>query len=101
MPDLDGLPAADRVARGLRDLAAGRATPEAAWIATAATRLGWSGISLPGRAVLPNEPELVLYAALAAVCDDPYGRYNAWRRELDSFLSALEARIARRTRGDQ
>ncbi len=41
---------------------------------------------------LPDRPELALYAALGAECDDPYFRYNALRRELDSFLTALEAR---------
>ena len=48
---------------------------------------------MPAPARLPHEPEVALYQALAAESDDPYYRYNALRAELDSFLSALEARL--------
>jgi hypothetical protein len=73
-----GLPGAENVERGVRDLNAGRRTVEALLVAAAATRLR-------------EEPERALYALLGAE-PDPYYRYNALRRELDSFLAALESR---------
>lgn len=99
MIDLAGLPAADRVERGLRDLARGRWSADAWWLAAAATRLRELGVELPEIAP-ETEPELALYAALGAEADDPYFRYNALRDELSSFLSALEARVERPARAD-
>lgn len=93
--DLAGLPGAAEIERGVRDLHAGRATPQALLVAAAATRLRELGWPLAGIA-LPEAPELALYAALGQVCDDPYARYNALRRELDSFVAALQARRSRR-----
>ena len=93
MPELNGLPGAERVERGLADLQLGRRSPEALWLAAAAARLRSLGLPVPVPARLPHEPEVALYQALAAESDDPYYRYNALRAELDSFLSALEARV--------
>lgn len=98
MLDLDGLPAAARVEHGLRDLARGVRSPEALWLAAASIRLRELGLPIPEPSSLPREPELALYQALQGCCDDPYYRYNAWRAELDSFLSALAARVARQER---
>lgn len=95
MPDLEGLPGAERVERGLADLLHGRRSPEALWLAAAATRLRSLGLPVPAPAQLPSEPEVALYAALGAESDDPYYRYNAWRAELASFLAALEVRVGR------
>jgi hypothetical protein len=91
MIDLDGLPGAERVEAGRRDLAAGRWTPDAWLLAVAATRLRELGVELPPVAP-PREPELALYEALRAEEGDAYFRYNALRGELASFISALEAR---------
>lgn len=52
------------------------------------------GLELPDD--LPKEPELALYAKLVEDgASDPYTRYNALLRELDSFLEALEGRRRR------
>jgi len=93
--DIEGLPGAERVARGLRDLAARRPSVEALLLAAAATRLRDLGLPIPERGRLPREPELALYKALEELTDDPYYRYNALRRELDSFMAALETKRAR------
>lgn len=96
MLDLDGLPGADLVRTGLRDAAAGAWSPAALLVATAATRLAELGLALPAIPI-PTDPELRLYAALAAdpSIDDAYGRYNAMRSELDSFLAAATVRVRR------
>lgn len=97
MIDLEGLPAAERVAEGMRDLAAGRHSIAALWLAAAPERLRDLGLPIPAAERLPGEPELSLYAELEAEpgVDDPYYRYNAMRAELDSFVAALEARLRR------
>lgn len=95
MPDLEGLPGAERIERGLADLQRGRRSLEALWLAAAAGRLRSLGLPVPAPAQLPREPELALYEALGGESDDPYYRYNAMRAELDSFLAALEARVGR------
>lgn len=91
MASFTGLPGAENVERGVRDLNAGRRTVEALLVAAAATRLRGLGLPISAAAVVPEEPERALYALLGAE-PDPYYRYNALRRELDSFLAALESR---------
>lgn len=88
MSSYAGLPGAENVKRGVRDLNAGRFTAEALLVAAAVTRLRELGVQISEDAVVPNEPELALYRLLGEE-QDPYYRYNALRRELDSFLSAL------------
>ena len=95
MGRLDGLPGAGRVERGVGDLRRARRSPEALLVASAVTRLRELGVDVPVGASLPTAPELALYEALGGECDDPYFRYNALRRELDSFVAALEARRSR------
>ncbi len=89
---LDGLPGAERIATGLRDLTAGVYSAEACLVACASLRLRDLGLSLPEPLSLPEEPELLLYQTLGQEHDDPYYRYNSWRQELDSFIAALQAR---------
>ncbi len=96
MGDFDGLPGAERLERGIRDLRRGSRSPEALLVASAVTRLRQLGVEVPADAPLPEAPELALFAALSEEHDDPYFRYNALRRELDSFVAALEARRSRR-----
>ena len=93
----DGLPGAEWVIRGLDDAHAGRWTPEALTVAIAPTRLRDLGLDLPNE--LPESPEHTLYELLQRNrIDDAYGRYNALRRELDSFVEALESRRLREHR---
>lgn len=93
MADLDGLPGAARIERGLHDLNEGRDSTEALLVAVAASRLRALGLSLPESSALPAEPDLRLYESLRGhPTGDPYFRYNALRRELDSFISCLETR---------
>jgi hypothetical protein len=98
MPDLSGLPNADAVERGVRDLHAGHTTAEALLVATAPTRLRELGVVVDAGVELPQEPELALYNLLGETHDDPYYRYNALRRGLDSFIAALQSRKSRRDR---
>ncbi|MEM9864123.1 MAG: hypothetical protein AAF938_21165 [Myxococcota bacterium] len=87
------LPGGQLVATGLQDLRAGHATPEAHLVSVAATRLRLAGVSVPQ--ALSSDPQLQLYLALGATdVADPYVQYNAWLRELTSFLEALERRVA-------
>jgi len=96
MIDLEGLPGADRIAGGLRDLRAGRLSTNALLVAVAARRLRDLGLPVPDAAALPGEPDLALYESLRGhPSGDPYYRYNALRRELDSFISCLETRCSR------
>ncbi|MEB2344630.1 MAG: hypothetical protein OZ948_07820 [Deltaproteobacteria bacterium] len=96
MVDLDGLPGEALVRRGLEDLARGARSAEALTVALATGRLRRCGLALPEESALPDDRELALYALLVARGEgDAYARYNALRRELDSFLEALEARLRR------
>jgi hypothetical protein len=94
MPDLTGLPGAERVERGLADLQRGHRSLEALWLTAAASRLRALGLPVPPPTRLFREPEVALYQALGAE-SDPYYHYNALRAELDSFLAALEGRVGR------
>lgn len=89
------LPAQERLDAGLRDLREGRATGNALWVAQAETRLRHLGVEIPDTAWLPEERELAFYELLGEETEDPYYRYNSLRAELDSLISALEARRAR------
>jgi hypothetical protein len=96
MLDLRGLPGAWLVERALADLARGQLTPEALTLSVASTRLARLGVELPAGVPLPPDPELALYESLGRLgVADPYSRYNALRRELASFLEALERRRQR------
>ncbi len=88
---LQGLPGADLVARGLEDLARGQATPEAALIEVARTRLRALGVPAPASASAEGDAELRLYARLGTRHPDrdPYVLYCAWLDQLASFLAAL------------
>ncbi len=95
MSDFGGLPAAARITRGLRSLERGDLTADALLVAIATQRLRSLGVAVRASAPIPVEPELALYARLGETAADPYNAYGAALRELDSFLSALEARRAR------
>jgi hypothetical protein len=88
---LGGLPGAELVLRGLEDLTRARATPEAALVEVARTRLRSLGVAVPEAAASTEDAELRLYARLGARHPDrdPYALYCAWLDQLDSFLWAL------------
>jgi hypothetical protein len=88
--ELVDLPGGDLIAQGLADLRQGqRQTIGALLIAIAASRLRNNGLPVP-RALAP-EPELTLYGLLIDTYpDDPYGRYKALQRSLQSFCDALD-----------
>lgn len=94
MTDLGGLPGAVRLELGIQDLEAGRLSTNALLVSVAAGRLRDLGLPIPEDVALPGEPDLALYESLRGhPTGDPYFRYNALRRELDSFISCLEARL--------
>ncbi|MDQ3992554.1 MAG: hypothetical protein M3229_02740 [Actinomycetota bacterium] len=87
--DFAGLPGAELVERGLRDLENGIESVEALVVSIGAPRLRAAGI--PVDDPLPS-PEHRLYALLAAEQEDAaHGRYNALVRRLVSFERALSA----------
>lgn len=81
----------------LEQLAAGTATSypvEALLLLVGAPRLRENGIHLPRVPGSPDQPELALYAAIAAEHPrDAHSRYNALIRRLVSFERALEQRV--------
>lgn len=85
------LPGGEIVAAGLRDLAAGRDTADAAAVAMASSRLREAGIPVPD---LPDSPVPAahhLYELLAAEHGNAaHSRYNATVRRLVSFARAAE-----------
>lgn len=85
----DGLPGADLIDAGLRDLREGRETIEALLVAIGAPRLRSIGLQLPDD--LPNNPEHRLYKLLAQDdSDSAHSRYNAFVRRLVSYERAAE-----------
>jgi hypothetical protein len=76
---------------GIEDLSAGRDTVESAAVLLAARRLRASGLDVPEVSSSPEEPGHVLYRRLVdSGTGDPYSRYNAILRRIDSFARALE-----------
>jgi len=91
MTELEGLPAGDAIARGLRDLEEEKISVDALLVVVASRRLTDLGLSMPPGVDLPREPELALYEILCAQSEDPFFAYKAALGELDSFVSSLEA----------
>jgi len=85
--ELEVLPGADLVERGLTDLAAREESAEALLVSLASTRLRGLGLNVPSRLA---DPELRLYRLLEREHGDAaHGRYNALVRRLVSFERAL------------
>jgi hypothetical protein len=92
--DIDDLPGADLVQRGLDDAAAGQESVEALLVEIAAPRLRDLGLPVPD-SISGSDAELRLYARLGQNGSvDAYGEYNALLRRLTSFVHALERRQA-------
>jgi hypothetical protein len=92
-----GLPGAELIEEGLRDLAAGRETAAALIVLIGAPRLRRLGLGVPDPprawAAPPSDPspEHRLYAQLAEQdSDSAHSRYNALIRTLVSFERAAE-----------
>lgn len=93
--DTTGLPGADLIEEGLRDLAAGRESEAALLVLIGAPRLCRLGVAVsappPEWSAAPHDPspEHRLYALLASVhADSAHSRYNALIRTLVSFERA-------------
>lgn len=85
--NLDGIPGADLVERGIADLDAGRTSAEALLVSVGATRLRSLGLDLPP--TVPK-PEHKLYELLAEERGDgAHSAYNALIRRLVSFERSL------------
>lgn len=101
--DIAGLPGAELVRDGLRDQRDGATTIAQLVVSLVGTRLRGAGLMLdvPVESAA-GDAEHALYRALEAdpTVSDPYYRYNSLKRELDSFLAALEARQRRARLGD-
>lgn len=94
---LEDLPGADLVLPGLEDLAGSRATPEAALVEVARSRLCSLGLTVSEPPAAGVDAELRLYERLGARYPDrdPYTVYCAWLEQLYSFVSALTQLRAR------
>lgn len=90
---LDGLPGAELVTRGISDVRASKTTVESLLVAMAAPRLQALGVLEGGEVAEVRDAELALYELLGQENVDPYSRYNALKRELSSFVRALEHRL--------
>jgi hypothetical protein len=85
----NGLPGADFIDAGLRDLCEGRETVASLLVAIGAPRLRSIGLDLPEN--LPQNPEHRLYHLLAKDdSDSAHSRYNALIRRLVSYEQAAE-----------
>ena len=90
--NLDTLPGADLVRKGMDDLNEGRLSEFALLVLVAKTRLAALGLVIPQPRVNFNNPvSRALYDYLTArYGDDAYGRYNSLLRRMASFAHALE-----------
>jgi hypothetical protein len=89
-PDTTGVPGAELVLPGLRDLREGRESTEALLVAIGATRLRALGFEVPAG---PSDPEHRLYDHLVQREGfNAHSAYNALVRRLVSFERAMEAR---------
>jgi hypothetical protein len=85
----NGLPGADLIDAGLKDLRQNRETVAALLVAIGAPRLRSIGLNLPEK--LPENPEHRLYDLLTRDdSDSAHSRYNALIRRLVSYEQAAE-----------
>lgn len=84
-----GLPGAEVIETGLRDLHEGHETIAALLVAIGAPRLRTIGLDIPDP--LPDDPERRLYDLLSRDdSDSAHSRYNAFIRRLVSYERAAE-----------
>jgi hypothetical protein len=95
MLDLTGLPGAEFVTEGLKDLAERRITVPALLMEIAAPRLRRAGIPVPEIPAQLLDAEIRLYRLLGAEHGvDAYSQYNALLRRLVSLSRAAEGRFS-------
>ena len=88
MRNIEGLPGADLISEGLRDLTAGVDSVSGLLVAIGGPRLRRLGFDVPA---VSGRPEHRLYEILAEQHGPAaHGRYNALLRRLVSFERALE-----------
>ena len=91
--DLDGLPGAELVLAGMREIQYADPTECALLVLIAAPRLRRLGLDVPERNDIPRPYEHELYALLERTHGKAaYSRYNSLLRRLASFSRALEHR---------
>jgi hypothetical protein len=93
---IDDLPGAALIRRGVSDVRSAKTSIESLLVTIAAPRLQALGVLEHGEASHVHDAELALYELLGESGSlDPYSRYNALKRELASFVHALEQRVER------
>jgi hypothetical protein len=94
--DLAGLPGAEFVTEGLKDIAERRVSVPALLLEIAAPRLRGVGIPVPEFLPQPFDAEIRLYRLLGAEHgSEAYSQYNALLRRLVSLSRAAEGRFSR------
>jgi len=98
---MHGLPGEPLIRQGLADIAERRRTIASCLVDVCRSRLARAGLLPPDSPPAQPEPEIALYELLRGEPGegDAYSRYNALLRELDSFASALDQRLARLAHG--
>lgn len=89
----DGLPGAEIIQKGLKDLEANLETSEAFLVAMARTKLKKMSVNVPIQAFDIEDAELKLYISLGD-SQNAYREYNALRNRLGRFERALQSRIS-------
>jgi hypothetical protein len=85
-------PGGDLIAKGIDDYAAGQRTVPACLVAIAASTLRQIGLPISASPVhIIQEPEHQLYELLRLESGDAYSQYNAFLRQLTSFIRAAHA----------
>ena len=98
-PSFDGLPGADLIIKGLRDLAARKESAASFLVRIASPKLRRCGVAVQVTSQEALEADHALYFLLAQEHgNEAHGRYNALLRELVSFERALEQRVSRAAR---
>ena len=93
-----GVPGADLVIRGLKELGEKEATECALLLLVAAPRLRRLGVDVTEREDIPRPYEHQLYAQLEKTHGKgAYSRYNSLVRRIVSFSRALERELSTRT----
>jgi hypothetical protein len=93
--DFDGLPGWEIISQGLLDIGDGRASIEAALVASAASRLRQLGVDVPAGSIIASEVDLYDRVEGDVGEHRAHARYNALRRRLVSFLHAASSASTR------
>jgi hypothetical protein len=92
---LAGIPGAEVVLKGLRELKYGPPSECGLLVLVASPRIRSIGIEVPERMDVPLPYEHQLYSLLEITHgDDAFSHYNSLLRRIDSFAHALEHRLS-------